>query len=221
MADEKPVSAVAAYLGLDTLPPFSQPKMDLVGPTANDDIRRAITRYGADAVKAAVKEATKAKRGRPLERDWYELRDVIQADAREWLAGGDPFSVRSNYAIAKEFSERNPGHSVISTHQRVERKLSRGPRGRRWWTLVNAEVLSRDDYPYAAHLKALEALAALPDGRTAETWQWNLDRARSTIADFEAREGKSPEPSMSFRKIEERVRKGGLAALIGLAPSEG
>lgn len=30
------------------------PAMDLVGPTVDDDIRRAIGRYGSDAVKQAV-----------------------------------------------------------------------------------------------------------------------------------------------------------------------
>ena len=190
------------------------PKWDLVGPTVDDDIRRAVQRYGAEAVKAAVKEATKAKRGRPREPDWPELRDVIHADALEWLAGGNPFATRSNYAIAKEFAERNPGQSVISTHKRIERKLSRGSYDRRWFTLITAENLSRDGFPYAAHLRALEAVANLPDPKTAEVWRRSLEMARSTIADYEAREGKPPSESMSFKEIEEAVRKGGMAALI-------
>lgn len=190
------------------------PKWDLVGPTADDDVRRAVQRYGPEAVKAAVKEATKAKRGRKREPDWPELRDIIHADALEWLAGGDPFAARSNYAIAKDFAERNPGHSVVSTHKRIERKLSRGPFDRRWFTLVTAENLSRDGFPYAAHLRALEAVAHLPDTKTADVWHSMLERALSTVADYEAREGKSPDPSMSFKEIEEAVRQGGLAALL-------
>jgi hypothetical protein len=195
------------------------PKWDLVGPTVDDDIRRATLRYGPEAVKSAVKEATKAKRGRPREPDWPELRDVIKADALEWLAGGDPFSARSNYAIAKDFAERNPGHSVVSTHKRIERKLSRGPYDRRWFTLVTAENLSRDQFPYGAHVRALEAIASLPDIKTANVWQTWLERARSTIADYEVREGKPPDPLMPFKQIEEAVRNGGLAALIA-APSQ-
>lgn len=190
------------------------PKFDLVGPTVDDDIRRAVQRYGAEAVKAAIKEATKAKRGRKREPDWPELRDVIHADALEWLAGGDPFAARSNYAIAKDFAERNPGHSVISTHKRIERKLSRGPYDRRWFTLITAENLSRDGFPYTAHVRALEAVANLPDTKPAYLWHSILERARSTIADYHAREGKAPDPSMSYRQIEDAVREGSLAALV-------
>ena len=193
------------------------PKMDLVGPTVEDDIRRAILRYGAEAVKGAVKEATKAKIGRPREPDWPELKDVIHADAVEWLNGGDPFTARSNYSIAKEFAERRPGHSIVSTHKRIERKLSRGPYDRRWYVLVTAENISRDGFPYTAHLRALEAVVSLP---AMSPWRSILERARSTISDFEAREGRPPDPSMSLKQIEEVVRKGGFAALIGLSKQD-
>ncbi len=198
----------------NALADFALPQMDLVGPTVHDDIRRAIWRYGADAVKEAVKEATKAKRGRKREPDWPELRELIEAEARDWLAGNDPFSARSNYAIAKEFSERNPGHSVVSTHKRIERKLSRGPYDRRWFTLVSAESQSRDSGPYGAHIRALEALSELPENARPDIWRFSLDRARSTIADYESREGNPPPPEMTFKEIETAVQKGGLAALV-------
>ena len=198
----------------NALADFTLPQMDLVGPTVDDDIRRAIQRYGADAVRAAIKNATKAKRGRPLEGDWRELRDVIHADALEWLAGGDPIADRSNYAIANKFAERNPGHSVVSTQKRVLRKLSRKPYDRHWFILITAETLSRDGFPYAAHLRALEALAMLPDSKTAELWQSMLEIARSTVADYEAREGAPPHPSMSFGQIEEAVRNSSVVAML-------
>jgi hypothetical protein len=193
----------------------------LVGPTADDDIRRAIQRYGAEAVKSAVKEATKAKRGRKREPDWPELRDVIDADAREWLAGGDPFAARSNYAIAKAFAERNPGHSVVSTHKRIERKLSKGPHDRRWFTLVTAEMLSRDNFPYMAHLRALKALADLPEASGRQIWKSMLDRMQSTLVDYGIREGELPPDEMTFQEIEEAVRKGGLSALSALPDGGG
>lgn len=198
--DAAPVNALLAYA----------PKMDLVGPTVNDDIRRAVQRYGADAVKAAVKEATKSKIGRPREPDWRELKEVIEQDALDWLNGGDPFSARSNYSIAKAFAERRPGHSIVSTHKRIERKLSRGPYDRRWFVFVTAENMSRDGFPYAMHLRAIEAVASLPG---MDPWQSMLERARSTVADFEAREGGPPEPSMSFAQIEEAVRVASLKAI--------
>jgi len=212
LADDqlKPLGSIQPQAALS---PFTMPPWDLVGPTVDDDIRRAISRYGAEAVKQAVKEATKARRGRKREPDWPELRDVIHADALEWLVGGDPFAGRSNYAIAKNFAERNPGHSAISTHKRIERKLSRGPYDRRWFTLVTAENLSRDRYPYTVHLRALEALGDLPEGTSPEMWRSSLSRARATIADYEAREGKPPNAASTFTEIEEAVRMGSLAAL--------
>src|SRR3546814_11670708 len=118
-------------------------KMDLIGPTVDDDIRRAIARYGADDVKVAVKNATKAKRGRKKEPDWPEPREIMEADAREWLAGNDPFTTRSNYSIAKEIAESNLGHSIVSTNKRIERNHYRGQYNRRWLALVRAENRKR------------------------------------------------------------------------------
>ncbi len=214
MADDQSKPGGVLQHQTNALAPFARPQTDLVGPTVDDDIRRAIWRYGADAVKDAVKEATKAKLGRKREPDWPELRDVIRADALEWLSGGDPFAARSNYAIAKDFAERNPGHSVVSTHKRIERKLSRGPHDRRWFVLVTAENLSRDGFPYTAYLRALAALAELPEATRPDVWLTSLERALATIADYEAREGKPPDPTMKLTEIEMAVRKSGLAALI-------
>jgi hypothetical protein len=197
------------------------PQMDLVGPTVNDDIRRAIWRYGAEAVKAAVKEETKAKRGRKREPDWLELRDIIEADAQIWLAGDDPFAARSNYSIAKAFAERKPGQSPISTHQRIERKLGRRPHDRRWFTLVSAHEQSRAAGPYGAHLRALEALSQLPDRWDQEVWPFKLERAHATILDFEAREGHPPPDEMTFEAIEAAVKARGLNALISPPRSSG
>lgn len=177
-----------------------KPRMDLVGPTVDDDIRRAITRYGAEAVKDAVKRQTKPKRGRKPERDWPELRDVIQADAREWLEGGDPLATRSNYSIAKDFADKNPGQSHPATMKRIERKLVRQ---RAWMTLANAEILSRDGYPYTAHIRALEALSELD---THHVWAWLRDRAKSTVADYEAKHGAPPASAMSMKQVEDATR---------------
>lgn len=190
------------------------PSWDLVGPTVDDDIQRAISRYGADAVKKAIKDATRPKRGRKVEPDWPELRSVFEADARDWLAGHDPFAARSNYAIAKAFAERAPGQSAVSTHKRIERKLSKGPYDRRWFTLVLAENQSRNSYPYAVHLRALEALSQLPETARPDLWRFSLDRARATVTDYEAREGKPPSPDMTFQQIEQAVQKGSLTALL-------
>lgn len=213
MAKQQSEERGALQLYANAPPDELAPKWDLVGPTANDDIRRAVSRYGAEAVKSAVKEATKAKLGRKRMRDWPELREIIEVDARAWLAGEDPFAARSNYAIAKMFAERNPGHSVISTHKRIERKLSQRPFDRRWYTIVAAESLSRDDFPYAAHIRALSALAELPEPAGSVMWRTWLAEALSTLADYEAREGHPPVCKMTFLQVEEAVKQGGVAAL--------
>lgn len=182
------------------------PKLDMVGPTVDDDIRRAIQRYGKEEVTRAVKAATRKKIGRKKEPDWSELRDIIESDARDWLAGKDPFSERSNYSIAKEFAERNPGQSVISTHKRIERKLSRGPHNRVWWTLVSAENQSRDRYPYLHHIRALRALADLPDDWSRDIFGFSLQKALQILSDYEAREGSAPPDAMTFAEVEAAVK---------------
>lgn len=176
------------------------PKFDLVGPTIDDDIRRIIARYGTEAVKQAVKRVTKPKRGRKPEKDWPELREVIESDARDWLAGGDPFSSRSNYSIAKDFADKNPGHSHPATMKRIERKLVQK---RVWMTLVTAENFSREGYPYAVHIRALEALS---EADSHPVWASIRDRAKSDVADYEAKKGEAPPAHMSMKEVEEAAR---------------
>lgn len=203
MTDDEPKTGAALQPRINALAALPSPHMDLVGPTVDDDIRRAIWRYGAEAVKEAVKEATKSKRGRREEPDWAELSKIFQDEADEWLAGHDPFANRSSYAIAKEFAKHNPGHSQVSTHKRIERKLSKKSRGRRWWVLHIAWQKSLAAHPHEAHLRTLKALAELPDGRQ---WKTPLSNAQGVIADYEAREGAPPVPEMTFREIEDAAR---------------
>jgi hypothetical protein len=190
--------AVAAFLGA---------KFDLVGPTVDDDVRRVIARYGAEAVKHAVREVTRPKRGRRAERDWPELQEIIEADARDWLDGGDPLATRSNYSIAKSYAERNPGHSSISTHKRIERKLAKRPFDRRWFMLHSAEDQSRHG-PYLLHLRALEALAELTEESGGSAWNATaLTTANSIIAEYEAKLGEPPPPELSLKDVEEAAQK--------------
>jgi len=186
------------------------PRYDLAGPTVHDDIRRAINRYGVAAVRAAVKELAKPKRGRPKINDWKELAPVFKAEAEEWLSGGDPIAARSNYSIAKAFAEANPGQSPISTHQRVERKLAKKPYGRRWFMLVTAMEKSEHHYPYGLYIRALEELAALDDGHP--TWKAALKWARSDVADYTAKVGNPPPSEATIAE----VRSGARNALLAL-----
>ncbi|WP_374543553.1 hypothetical protein [Sphingorhabdus sp.] len=182
-------------------------QLDIVGPTVNDDIRRIINRYGVDAVKLAVKEQTKSKKGRKPEKDWPELRDVIEADARDWLIGNDPFKNRSNYAIAKDFALKRPGQSAISTHQRIERKLKKKPHDRYWYTLVTAQRISWDSFPFAQHLRALKALAELPASNGGHhSWQLAVENAERDISDYEKKTGEYPAAHLSMKAVEDVAR---------------
>lgn len=175
------------------------PTFDVVGPTVDDDVRRMIARYGAEAVANALKRATKAKRGRRPEKDWPELRGVIDCDARNWLAGEDPFSTRSNYSIAKDFADQHPGHSHPGTMKRIERKLAKQ---RVWMTLVAAYEMS-ERYPYSAHLRALSALV---DCDSHPVWSRIRDRAQGYVADYHAKLGEAPPTEMTIQEVEDAAK---------------
>ncbi|EZP74917.1 hypothetical protein BV97_04655 [Novosphingobium resinovorum] len=173
---------------------------DLAGPTVEDDVQRLISRYGREAVKAAIKSQAKPKKGRKAEQDWPELKDVLEADARLWLEGGDPFTARTNYSIAKAFADRNPGHSHPGTMKRITRKLLQR---RIWMTLVTAENLSRDAYSHLAHLRALERLME-KDPRP--IWDASLADAKACIASYHSKHGRMPRSEMTMRDVEEGAR---------------
>lgn len=190
-------------------PEGSGPKFEAVGPTVDDDIRRLIARYGMKAFKEASARHTKAKRGRKAVADWRDLDAIIDADARSWLAGGDPFSERTNYSIAKDFSEREPAHYREAAHERIERKL-RKERALR--TLTRAVTLTMAG-PAAAHIRALEALAATPGAH--EVWKQSLEIARAGIELYQMKYGQSPPPELSAFEVREQTRN----ALERLVPS--
>jgi len=166
----------------------------------DDDVRRLIRRYGAADVTDALKRQTKPPRGRKPEKDWPELRSVIDQDAKCWLDGGDPFSSRSNYSIAKNFADQNPGHSHPATMKRIERKLAQK---RVWMTLATAQNLSRDAYPYAAHLRAWIALSDLDPHPVWSSLRSDVERA---IADFHAELGMMPPSHWSIKQVEDALR---------------
>lgn len=176
-------------------------KWDLVGPTVDDDIRRAIGRYGAKAVREATQRLAKPKRGRKTIDDWPELNQVFQLDARIWLEGGDPFDVKSNYAIAKEYAQKNLGQSAEATHERIERKLATEPHNRRWYILVFAWHMSHKDWPYSCHLRALEELAPLdPNFRDL------LAYAVKDVQNYTDKVGHSPPPDITMDSIRDITR---------------
>jgi hypothetical protein len=183
-------------------------------PSLEDLIRLAIERYGSDAVRTTVKALTKSRPGRPKLHDWLELRQVVEADARDWLEGRDPFSLRSNYSIAKEYAEKHPGWNAISTYKRIERKLGERPYGRAWFMLVRAMLGSRDKWPYAIHLKALQELLAIDPNPNFQTL---LRVAQSNISAYETKSGQAPPPALTMREIREGARN----ALAKRSPQPG
>ncbi|MCJ8158547.1 hypothetical protein [Sphingomonas sp. LaA6.9] len=174
-------------------------KMEFVGPTVEDDVRRLIVRYGIDAVRDAVKKQAKKKRGRPEEKDIRELRPFLEQDARAWLEGRDPFAERSNYAIAQQFANERPGHSYAGTMTRIQKKLAQK---RKFYVFAIAEALARDEYPYKQHLRALEAVATESDH---EIWTLVIDRANGTLASYTRKHGE-PDDSITMKQIEEGAR---------------
>ena len=82
-------------------------------------------------------------------------------------------------------------------------------------TLANAETLSRDSYPYATHIRALEALNAWD---TNSIWEWFCERAKSTVADYEAKHGAAPTADMSMKQVEEATRNASLTVSQIAAP---
>jgi len=79
---------------------------------------------------------------------------------------------------------------------------------------VTAESLSREGFSYTDHVRALEALTELPDEGRSDIWQFSLDRARSTIADYVTRNEQLPDTTMTFKDVEGTVRNSLLSALI-------
>lgn len=179
------------------------PKFDLVGPVVDDDIRRAINRYGAEAVKDAIKRLAKPRRGRPKINDWRELRSVIEADAKEWIEGGDPIAARSNYAVAKQFAEANPGQSTISTHQRIERKLAKKPYDRLWYMLMTAETMTRENYSWKQHVRSLKDLSEVDSH---PVWSDGVRRAMSDVSDYTVKKGEPPADTLTMKQVEDGAR---------------
>ena len=186
--------------------------LQIVGPTAQDDLQRAIARYGADEVKKALRALTKRRAGRKRINDLEELRPIFERDARAWLKGGDPFTGQSNYAIARDQAVGLEGHPRAAAIDRVERKLGADPFGREWFTFVVALQISYSEFSYSHHLAALAALAEIdPDW----TWSAQLQDAAQLIVQYEVRTGAPPPNSHTMKQIEDETPplEGGLSAV--------
>lgn len=167
-------------------------------PSLEQQILMLVGRFGAEAVKAALKAATKKPRGRVPERDWALMRDDFIQDARDWLEGRDP-SGRSNYSIAQRISREHPGHSAAATLRRIQRKLAAK---RHLYTLYSAMPLAEKEYPFGAYFRTLEALA---EAKEDEVWSRILEMHRQTLERYRELHGE-PESTMTWAEIEAAPR---------------
>jgi hypothetical protein len=157
-------------------------------PAAVDaDMRRLIRRYGAKDVQEAMKRETARPRGRSPRADWPELHRVLREDASLWLQGGDPFATRSNLSIARGFADRHRGHSYDATRDRIMRKLRER---RRYYTIVEAEWLSQNEFPYTENLRAIRTLLNI--GIRRDLWGSLLRLHEGYLADYREKFGEPP-----------------------------
>lgn len=184
----------------DDLPPFLKLTLD-------EEIQHLMAVHSREVVKDAVQRLAGARRGRPEIAADAELHaHLIKEDAIDWLQGRDALSLRTNNAVAREYAEKQPGHSAPSTKRRMLRKLS-GTRARR--TIVAAYMLTNCEetdlaraglrvtrWPFAAHFRALEALCAEPD----DYWCDVLKNDRRLLDEYRKCKGEPP-PDLSWREI--------------------
>lgn len=172
----------------------------------DDEIKRLVSRYGVEAVRSSVKRNAMLKRGRKAEKDFPLIYANAQLDAREWLEGRDPVRIRSNYSIAVSIAQTEPGHSMIATKARIEKKL------RKWRKSLMYTVaadIANTEYPWPLLIQAREELARLDP-----IWAKILGYDQGTIARHRERFGE-PDPSMTFRAIEEGLKVPPVNALLG------
>lgn len=169
---------------------------DLVGPSVDDDVRRLLSRYGADELKQAIKRQTKKTPGRKHVNDQLALQPFLDESAAMWLAGNDLSFSRTNYAIAKEYSRKIRGNSLESTNRRLLRKLKSDCS---LWVLQRAFRLSREGYPYQAHIRTLEKLSEISAN---PIWRVFLQDSKTSVADYEAKMGHAPPADMDMCELE-------------------
>ena len=162
----------------------------------DDQIKSLIARYGVDALREAVARFAKKKRGRKAEKDWPLLKPWCEQDTADWLAGRDPFALRSNYSVAKDFAQQFPGHDLVATNARIKRKLKANRRG---FMLAGAWQMTERGYPHKIHLKALRDLEDY-----GPAWEYFLATALDQIARFKERFGELDD-NLSIGEIEDKL----------------
>jgi hypothetical protein len=110
------------------------------------------TRFGRAALKSELARLTKRKVGRPPLKDLSRLAPQFEKDARDLMAGKDPYEL-SPGEIAKELADADPGHRHSATRQRLRGFI---------WANRAEQVLLRvfragpDNHPARAYVSALQ-----------------------------------------------------------------
>ncbi len=95
------------------------------GRLLEQEVSALIIRFGGKAVQKAVAAQTEKKRGPKAKPDWLAiLHPVLREDAEDLLQGRDPFTLRTDYMLARKFAKNRQGQqSLESTIERLEKKL--------------------------------------------------------------------------------------------------
>ena len=172
------------------------------GQSLEQEISSLISSHGKEAVAAEIAKQTKPKRGPKPKPDWLVLSPAMWEDANDLLNGRDPFTLRTNYALARKFAKERPGHNVDSTIERLEKKLRAD---RRWAALSTAWSLTfRDEVPHNIELRILSDLAKCGPNRT----DGLLQASEFAVAQYRKRFGEPP-AEWSVRKIERELTDSG------------
>lgn len=176
-----------------------RPHIDLVGPTVDDDIRRAINRYGIEAVRVAIAKHSKKRPGRqPVAEDLPELRCVFEEDARAFLDGGDPLRNRTDYSIAKEFADKHPGQSHPATMRRITRKLKQK---RKIFTYIIAMEISEVEYSYIEYIRSVKFLI-----ECSGKFEGLMNGVKALLGDYLVKFDALPLDQMTYSEIERAVK---------------
>lgn len=188
------------------------------GLSLEDAVLLLVGRFGADAVKEAVKQLTKGKPGPKTLPDWERLLGTFRAEAQTLLSGDA--GLQSRNAMARDFAETQPGNSKTSTQTRLRRKIKH----RDWWVHVLALLEAEGAYPHHRYIAILEKLIELKDSgpkgtkEAGEMWETKLKRAQQLLLEYEQATGHCPDPELTFKAVEDAV----LSSLItGARPTLG
>jgi hypothetical protein len=178
-----------------------------------------VSRFGAEAVKAAVKRVARPKGGRKPEPDGLLLKSVWEKDTDDILAGRVPFQI-SDYGATMAIAKEHKGHSEVATQKRLQKKLSQM---RRPLAYYGAVVLGEKSVPHANYAALIHQAIEVVEGAKESDHQKTVAKLLSLLLqDYEqllARHlentDSAPSNSMTFEQVKLENRH----PLFGLASS--